>query len=122
MPGCPYPGPPCYTLKSTTSGESNHFQSTANIETYKVTDIGWEQKYFKNPILSTEKIEVRIFDINKSKILVEFKEVTGKDNLLSLQGVYCYAPNQLGNLRGEKIVVYELKDSEGTHEFKIQIL
>lgn len=118
---CPSPGPPCYTQKSTSSSNIQ-LQANAKIHSQKSTEIAWQRKYFDNPIVSSIPISARIYDVNKSTVLVNFEEVLDHD-LCNKDLMHYYVPQGLYKLENHTIVVYEFIENDNDHyEFKIQIL
>ena len=104
MSYCPSPGPPCYTEKSTSTGNAA-LQAYARILSPKSTEIAWQRKYFYNPI-----------------VLVNFEEVLDHD-LCNKDLMHYYVPQGLDKLENHTIVVYEFIENDNDHyEFKIQIL
>lgn len=121
MSYCPSPGPPCYTEKSTSTGNAA-LQAYARILSPKSTEIAWQRKYFYNPIVSSIPITARIYDVNKSTVLVNFEEVLHHD-LCNKDLMHYYVPQGLDKLENHTIVVYEFIENDNDHyEFKIQIL
>lgn len=97
-------------------------QANARIVSKKSTEIAWRRKYFDNPIVSSIPIKARIYDVNKSTVLVDFEELLDHD-VCSKDLIHYYVPKGLENLKNHSIVVYEFMENDNDYyEFKIQIL
>ena len=96
-------------------------RATASFIRERQTDIGWNKKYFENPIVAGYNVSIIIWDDTKTNKLAVFKSLAKKDNPLK-NGSQFYVPTFKNKLLEGQIVIYEMKTKTKKFEFAITVL
>lgn len=119
MSTCPYPGPPC-TTQTVPVTQALMLSGDRSATKTPASDIGWSKRNFMNPVVSSIKVEITIWDASK-KIIGSFKQAGKKENPLK-NGYLFYTPKFEKDLSIGQTVIYKMKTKTRIYQFAIVVL